>query len=126
MQLRDLDHIFGIEPAVAHLELRHRRRGARPAELEAALVELELARDRPALGGRADQQRPGDPRGDVVAVEQQRLLGGEIEVEQAVARREKVTRPEPWMVPPPPVRPAIWLKHQSRAGEAAHRLQAGR
>ena len=39
----------GSRPRLAHIELRHGRRRARPAELEAALVELEIARDRAAL-----------------------------------------------------------------------------
>ena len=67
------------------LELRNRRGGAGPAEQEAAFVEPEVAGDRAAFAARPDLQRPGHPRGDVVAVEQKRLAGVEIQVEQSAA-----------------------------------------
>src|SRR5206468_12451193 len=81
-------HVLLVEPGLAHVELRYRGRGACPAELEAALVELEVARGRSAVGIRLELQRTGHPRRDVVAVEQQRLIGGEREVEQGLATGE--------------------------------------
>ena len=65
----------------------------------------------PALAVRADAQRPGHPRGDIVAVEQQRLAGVEGEVERGCARRRRSTRARcRRSTPPPVVRPAIRVK----------------
>ncbi len=69
MQVRGLDNLFLLEPAVCHLELRNRGRRARSAELEAPVVEPKLAADRPRSPIRPDLQRPGHARGQVVAVQ---------------------------------------------------------
>ena len=88
MKVRDLDHVLRVDPGFADIELRDGGRGARPAELEAALVEMEVAGDRAAVAVRADLQRTRHPGGDVVAVEQQRLVGFERQVEQSLAAGE--------------------------------------
>ena len=88
MQVLRLDRVFDLEPAVVDLELGNGRRGARPPELESALVELENARDGAALPVRADLQRTGDSRSDIVAVEQKRLAGVERQVERGPAAGE--------------------------------------
>ena len=55
-----LDHVLDVEAGLADVELRHRGRGGRPAKLEAALVELEVAGDHAAVRGRMELERPGD------------------------------------------------------------------
>ena len=77
MKVRDLDHVLRVDPGFADVELGHGGGGAGPAELEAPLVEMEIARDRAAVAVRADLQRTRHPGGDVVAVEEQRLIGFE-------------------------------------------------
>ena len=57
VKLRDLDHIDGVEPAVADLQLRNRGGGTGPAKLEAALVERQFARDRAPF--RVERMRSG-------------------------------------------------------------------
>ncbi len=52
MERGRLDHVLFVEAGLAHVELRHRGRGAGAAELEAALVELEVARDGAAVARR--------------------------------------------------------------------------
>ena len=83
-----LDHVLGVEARLVHVQLRDRRRGARPAELEAALVELEVAGNRAAVRIRSQLQRSRDPRRHVVAVEEQRLVGVERQIEQRIAAGE--------------------------------------
>ena len=82
------NHVLLVEAGFADVEVGHGGGGAGPAELKAALVEAKVARDGAAVRVGFELQRPGDPGGDVVAVEEQGLAGVERQVEQGLAARE--------------------------------------
>src|SRR3546814_8665735 len=62
------------------VELRHRGRRGRAAEAITALVDRDVARDRPARSIRNEAQRPGDGRADIVAIDQPGAVGGDLHV----------------------------------------------
>ena len=88
MKVPGVDHILFLEPAVADLELRHRRFRGRAPKLELAAIELDVARNGAALPVRADLDRARHSRGDVVAVEQQGLVRVERQVERGASAME--------------------------------------
>src|SRR5207342_1523255 len=88
LQLRDFNHHVGVLADIANLELRHRCRRTRPAQREAAAVEVQITTDRAAASGGANGQWPGDRRSNVVAVEQSRPSCVELEVEPCLAAGE--------------------------------------
>src|SRR3546814_18553484 len=65
------------------LELRHRGRRGRAAEAITALVDRDVARDRPARSLPNEAQRPGDGRADIVAIAQHGAVGGDLPVDAA-------------------------------------------
>ena len=66
-----------------------RRRGARLAQGEAAVVEVKIAGNRAGAAVRLDLERSGYASGDIVAVEQQRLFRIEVEIERQPRLRRR-------------------------------------
>ena len=77
---------------LAHVEARHLRRRGRAAEPEAARGQAHVARDRAAVAVRADGEIAGHRRLDVVAVEQPRAFGMDVDVHADALGRGEIER----------------------------------
>src|SRR3546814_11362104 len=73
------------------LELRHRGRRGRAAEAITALVDRDVARDRPARSIRNEAQRPGDGRAEIVAIDQHGAVGGDLQDPKSVVEGKHVS-----------------------------------
>src|SRR3546814_7911784 len=106
------------------LELRHRGRRGRAAEAITALVDRDVARDRPARSIRNEAQRPGDGRADIVAIDQHGAVGGDLHVDAEAVGGSDIKRGRSRDAALAR-RPGELVQHQPPAGERAVRAEIG-